>query len=145
MTCTEQEELMWIFLMFYCFTLNKTLLHNGKWLLFSLVRAWLSHQCLPSSKRGAHWVCVIPHETVWVYATVATNFVKIFQPLLILQFLEIKECFCVHPVYLKYLFLRRSERVVIKNGFWASCKVILLSYLVKNFNVLDEFSKNSQI
>ena len=47
----------------------------------SLVRARLSHRCLPSNKTGAHWVCVcvIPHETVWVYATVATNFVRIFQ------------------------------------------------------------------
>jgi len=45
----------------------------------SLVRARLSHRCLPSNKRGAHWVCVIPHETVWVYATVATNFIRIFQ------------------------------------------------------------------
>jgi hypothetical protein len=45
----------------------------------SLVRARLSHRCLLSNKRGAHWVCVIPHETVWVYATVATNFVRIFQ------------------------------------------------------------------
>jgi len=44
----------------------------------SLVRARLSHRCLPSNKRGPHWVCVIPHETVWVYATVATNFVRIF-------------------------------------------------------------------
>ena len=42
----------------------------------SLVRARLSHRCLPSNKRGAHWVCVIPHETVGAYATVATNFVK---------------------------------------------------------------------
>ena len=45
----------------------------------SLVRARLSHRCLPSNKMGAHWVCVIPHETVWVYATVATKFVRIFQ------------------------------------------------------------------
>ena len=45
----------------------------------SLVRARLSHRCLPSNKTGAHWVCVIPHETVWVNATVATNFVRIFQ------------------------------------------------------------------
>jgi len=45
----------------------------------SLVRVRLSHRCLPSNKRGAHWVCVVPHETVWVYATVATNFVRIFQ------------------------------------------------------------------
>jgi hypothetical protein len=42
----------------------------------SLVRARLLHRCLPSNKRGAHWVCVIPHETVWVYATVATHFYK---------------------------------------------------------------------
>ena len=28
---------------------------------------------------GAHWVRAVPHETVWVYATVATNFVRIFQ------------------------------------------------------------------
>ena len=48
-------------------------------MLQSLVRARLSHRCLPSNKRGAHWVCVIPHETVWVYASVATNFVRIFQ------------------------------------------------------------------
>ena len=34
----------------------------------SLVWARLSHRCLPSNKRGAHWVCVIPHETVSVYA-----------------------------------------------------------------------------
>ena len=45
----------------------------------SLVRARLSHQCLPSNERGAHWVCVILHETVRVHATVATNFVRIFQ------------------------------------------------------------------
>ena len=45
----------------------------------SLVRTRLSHRCLPSNKRGAHWVCVTPHETVRNYATVATNFVKIFQ------------------------------------------------------------------
>ena len=45
----------------------------------SLVRARLSHRCLPSNNRGAHRVCVIPHETVWVYATVTTNFVRIFQ------------------------------------------------------------------
>jgi len=44
-----------------------------------LVRARLSHRCLPSNMRGAHWVCVTPHETVWFYATVATNFVRIFQ------------------------------------------------------------------
>ena len=47
--------------------------------LRSLVRARISHRCFPSNKRGAHWVCVISHETVWVYATVATNFVRIFQ------------------------------------------------------------------
>jgi len=34
-----------------------------------LPRVWselarLSHRCLPSNKRGAHWVCVIPHETM---------------------------------------------------------------------------------
>ena len=45
----------------------------------SLVLARLLHRCLPSNKRGAHWVCVIPHETVWVYITVATNFVRMFQ------------------------------------------------------------------
>jgi hypothetical protein len=45
----------------------------------SLVKARLSHQCLPSNKMGAHGVCVIPHETLWVYATVATSFVRIFQ------------------------------------------------------------------
>ena len=30
----------------------------------SLVRARLSNRCLPSNKS---WVCIIPHETVWVY------------------------------------------------------------------------------
>jgi len=45
----------------------------------SLVQARLSYRCLPSNKRGAHWVCVTPHETVWVYSTVATTFVRIFQ------------------------------------------------------------------
>jgi hypothetical protein len=45
----------------------------------SLVRARLLHRCLPSNKRAAHWVCVISHETVTIYATVATNFVTIFQ------------------------------------------------------------------
>ena len=49
----------------------------------SLVQARLSHWCLPSNKRGTHWVCVIPHETVSVYATVDTNFVRIFQSILI--------------------------------------------------------------
>ena len=45
----------------------------------SLVRARLSHRCLPSNKMGAHSMCVIPHETVSVYVTVTTNFVRIFQ------------------------------------------------------------------
>ena len=49
----------------------------------SLVWARLLHRCLPSNKRGAHYVCVcvcvIPPETVWIYATVVTNFVRIFQ------------------------------------------------------------------
>ena len=33
----------------------------------SLVRARLSHRCLLSNKRGAHWVCLIPHDfiTTW--------------------------------------------------------------------------------
>jgi len=44
----------------------------------SVARTRLSHRCLPSNKRGAHWLCVIPHETVWFYATVVTNFVGIF-------------------------------------------------------------------
>ena len=30
----------------------------------SVVRARLSHRCLPSNKTGAHWVCVTPHETM---------------------------------------------------------------------------------
>jgi hypothetical protein len=46
----------------------------------SLVRARLSHRCLSSNKRGhIECVCVIPHETVRVYAIVAINFVRIFQ------------------------------------------------------------------
>jgi hypothetical protein len=47
----------------------------------SLVQSELDYRIdvCPSNKRGAHSLCVIPHEIVWVYATVATNFVRIFQ------------------------------------------------------------------
>jgi hypothetical protein len=39
---------------------------------------------LSSNKSGAHSVCVIPHKTLSVYATVATSFVRIFHQILIL-------------------------------------------------------------
>jgi hypothetical protein len=44
----------------------------------SLVRDSLSHRCRVT-RGGAHSVCVIPYATVSVYATVANNFVRIFQ------------------------------------------------------------------
>jgi len=60
-------------------SLSSCQLSHARYAAESLVRARLSQRCLQSNKRGAHWVCMIPHETVWVYATVATNFVRIFQ------------------------------------------------------------------
>ena len=37
------------------------LLSHAGYAAESLVRAWLSHRCLPSNKRGAHSVRVMPH------------------------------------------------------------------------------------
>jgi len=45
-----------------------------------------------------------------------------------------------------FLTLRRTERKVIKNVYWFSCKIqVILAKFLSNLNILDRFSKNPQI